>query len=737
VLEKWGCWASRHHWRVVIGWVVLLAAVWAVGISLDGKASNEFTLPGSSSQEALDLLGDNFPTAAGTSATVVYESRDGKDLATDSALQAKLKDSVTALGKLDGVTTVVSPFDNSALFSKDGTVALANVAYTDPFQDLPNNGVDAFDDLTDAVSPFRSSDLRIELGGSLPGGQPTDIEPMLVVYGLIAALIILAVALATWWSFAWPVVGALVGVGLGVGLVRILENFVSVPTISETAAVMIGLGVGVDYGLFVIGRAKDHVDEGQSPEEAAGHAAATIGRAVLTAGATVVIALVALLVFDVPAVSAMAYAVVVVVAGVVLSALTLQPAIVGAVGPRLATSHVPWARSDRSDGSGRAGAGPLRRILQRWADLVTRHAGVALVLAVGVLVVLAIPVFKGDLRLGPLDNSLLPTDSTQYRAWEIESDHFGPGSTDPFLVVVEIPSGDTAAQAQVTTLIQDVQAADGVASVTPPQVNTDKTFAAFEVIPSHGAQTQAAADLVDRLRDDTLPEATDGTDLKALVTGTNAVFVDLDKRIEDRLPLFIGIVVLIAIVILGLVFRSLAIPLKAAVFSVLTILATYGVLVAFLTFGWGRSWIGIPADIPILSLLAPVFFAVLFGLSNDYEVYLVTRMREDHEDGADAAEAVRRGLADGGRIVIAAALIMFIVFASYMFQPGAAVKQFGFGMAVAILLDAFVTRMTLLPAVMRLGREAMWWPGIRGARPAPGPRRGRKRTRGAQQVPTG
>jgi RND superfamily putative drug exporter len=459
---------------------------------------------------------------------------------------------------------------------------------------------------------------------------------------------------------------------------------------------------------------------------------------VLTAGATVVIALVALLVFDVPAVSAMAYAVVVVVAGVVLSALTLQPAIVGAVGPRLATSHVPWARPDEtreSDGSGE----PRRTIMQRWAGLVTRHAGVALVLAVGVLVVLAIPVFKGDLRLGPLDNSLLPTDSTQYRAWEIESDQFGPGSTDPFLVVVEIPSGDTAAQAQVTTLIQDVQAADGVASVTPPQVSSDKTFAAFEVIPSHGAQTPAAADLVDRLRDDTLPKATDGTDLKALVTGTNAVFVDLDKRIEDRLPLFIGIVVLIAIVILGLVFRSLAIPLKAAVFSVLTILATYGVLVAFLTFGWGRSWIGIPADIPILSLLAPVFFAVLFGLSNDYEVYLVTRMREEREDGADAAEAVRRGLGDGGRIVIAAALIMFIVFASYMFQPGAAVKQFGFGMAVAILLDAFVTRMTLLPAVMSLGREAMWWPGIRGARPAPGPGRGRgrKRTRGPQQVPTG
>ena len=715
MLQRWGRAASRHHWRVIVGWVVLLAAVWGVGISLGGEASNDFTLPGASSQEALDLLEQDFPAAAGASATVVYQSRDGSDMRSDASLQSSLKDSITDLGKLDGVAGVVSPLDNSALFSSDGTVALADVAYTDPFSDLADNGVDAMDDLTAAVSPYRTSDLRVELGGSLPGAQPIEVEPMLVVYGLIAALIILAVALGTWWSFAWPVAGALVGVGLGVGLVRILENFVDVPTISETAAVMIGLGVGVDYGLFVIGRAKDYLDGGESADEAAGHATATIGRAVLTAGATVVIALVALLIFDVPAVTAMAYAVVLVVAGVVLSALTLQPAVVGAVGPKLATSQVPWARH-REAGSASASdaGGPERRtILQRWADLVTRHAAIALVLAVGVLVVLAIPVFKGDLRLGPLDNSLFPTDSTQYRAWEIETDAFGAGSTDPFLVVTEIPAGDTAAVDQMTTLIEDVQATTGVASVTPPQLNSDDSIAVFEVIPTGGGQSESAADLVDRLRDDTLPKATDGTQLTSLVTGTNAVFVDLDQRIEDRLPQFIGVVVLIAIVILGLVFRSLAVPLEAAVFSVLTILATYGVLVAFLTFGWGRSWIGIPADIPVLSLLAPVFFAILFGLSNDYEVYLVTRMREERQEGAAAAEAVRHGLGNGGRIVIAAALVMVFVFASYMFQPGAAVKQFGFGMAAAILLDAFVTRMVLLPAVMHLAGDKMWWPGIR------------------------
>ncbi len=710
MLQRWGRTAARHHWRVIVGWVVLIAVVWAVGIALGGEADNDFTVPGTPSQDALDLLESDFPQAAAAGATVVYHSPDGSGVTTDPSLSTALEASLTDLSNLDGVASVTGPFTHDELLSSDGSTALANVVYTQPFEDLPNNGVDAFDDLSDSVDQYRSSSLEIELGGALPSAQPIDVEPMLVLYGLLAALIILAVALATWWSFAWPVVGALVGVALGVGFVHILENFVEVPTISETTAVMIGLGVGIDYGLFVVGRAKDYMDDGQAPIEAAGHALGTIGRAVLTAGATVVVALVALLVFEVPAVSAMAYAVVVVVSSVVLSALTLQPAIVGLVGTRLATSRVPWARRRGADEPTRP------TIMRRWAEVVTRHAIPFLAGALLVLLVLAIPVFKGDLRLGPLDNSLFPTDSTQYRAWDIESDQFGPGSTDPFLVVVQIPSGDTSAQAEVTTLIQDVQAADGVAAVTPPQVSSDDSLAVFEVIPTTGAQAEATADLVTRLRDDTLPQATDGTDLTALVTGKNAVFVDLDDRIADRLPMFIGLVVLVAVVILGAVFRSLAIPVKAAIFNILTILATYGVLVAFLTYGWGRSWIGIPNDIPVLSLLAPVFFAVLFGLSNDYEVYLVSRMHEEREAGADATEAVRAGLGGGGRIVIAAALIMVFVFASYMFQPGAAIEQFGFGMAVAILLDAFVTRMTALPAVMHLGGDRMWWPGRR--RPA-------------------
>ncbi len=711
MLASWGTFAARRHWPVIAGWLILLAGVWAIGIGLGAEASNNFTLPGAPSQQALNLLEQQFPVAAGTGATVVYHTTNGANLKTDATLQKTIQANVAGLGKLADVATVVGPYQNAALISADGTTALANVLYAKPFQDLPNNGIDTFNALSDSVSTSRSANLEIELGGSLPGSQPINVKRALVLYGLIAALIVLAVALATWWSFAWPVVSALVGVGLGVGLVRILENFVDVPTISETTAVMIGLGVGIDYGLFVIGRAKDYVSEGEEPEHAAGHALATIGHAVLTAGATVIVALVALLVFDVPSVTAMAYAVVLVVGSVILAALTLQPAVVGAVGTKLASSRVPWAR-DVTAGDAAPTLG------ERWAGFVTRAAPVMLAAAIVALLVLAIPVFKGDLRLGPLDNSLFPTDSTQYRAWNLQTKAFGAGSTDPFLVVAQIPAGDTAAQAQLTKLVQTVDQAKGVAAVTPPQLNASKSTAVIQVIPKTDAQASATADLVKRLRNETLPQATSGTDLTALVTGRNAVFVDLDTRIADRLPIFIGLVILVALVILGSVFRSVAIPIKAAIFNVITILATYGVLVAFLTFGWGRGWIGIPHDIPVLSLLAPVFFAVLFGLSNDYEVYLVSRMREERERGADATEAVRRGLGGGGHIVIAAALIMVFVFASYIFQPGAAVKQFGFGMTVAILLDALVTRMTALPAVMRLGGDRMWWPGVRHPQPA-------------------
>jgi RND superfamily putative drug exporter len=709
VLERFGRGCARRRWIVVVAWAVIIVGVVAAGVAFGGQADNALTIPGASSEEALDVLEEEFPEAAGASATVVFHTTDPGTTVTDTSIEADIESSITAIKALADVELVTDPFTTSGSVSSDGRTAVATVLYTNPQADLPDNGISTFDDLQDAIEPYRSSTLEVELGGALASTQPVGIEDIYVLYGLLVALAILLVTLGTWWSFAWPVLGALAGVGLGTGLLALLQDIVSMPTISGTVGVMVGLGVGIDYGLFVCSRYKDAVAEGCDPREAAGRALSTSGRAVLTAGATVLVALLALLVFDVPAVSAMAYAVVIFVTCAILAAVTLQPAICALVGRRITHGHVPFVRAQRSESPD---ATP-RALGLRWAGFVTRWAAPVAVVGFVVLLVLAAPVYSGQFRLGPLDNSLYPTSSTQYKANELQASEFGAGSTDPLLIVTEIASDDSSASSQLDSLISAIEGTTGVAAVSSAETNAAGDLAIFEVTPTTDAQDEATAELVDRLRDDTIPTATSGTGLTALVSGTTAVFADLDTRIADRLVLFIALVILLAMLILAVAFRSILIPLKAATLNILTILATYGVLVAVFTEGWGLSVLGVPSEVPILSLLAPVIFAVLFGLSNDYEVYLVNRMREQYQETGDARRAVVLGHGRGSRIVIAAALVMIFVFVSYVLQPSTPVKQFGFGMTVAILIDCFVTRMAILPALMRLGGAAMWFPGLR------------------------
>jgi RND superfamily putative drug exporter len=701
MLIKLGTGCARHRWWVIVGWAAAIVAAVFLGQAYGGEPDNGLTLSGTSSQEALDLLERDFPSAAGASANVIYHTPSGTKV-TDSDIEAEIEKTVANIKMVDGVSEVL-PLATPTPISQDDRTAAAVVLFTDELTALPDNGTTAFDDLEEAIQPTVSDTLSIELGGVLPSTQPIPTEESFTLYGILAALIVLLVVLGTWTSFAWPVVGALAGIGAGVPLLRLLQGSVSVPAISATAGIMVGLGVGIDYGLFVVGRFKDYVDEGVEPEAAIGRALSTAGRAVLTAGATVIVALGALFVFDVPAVTAMAYAIVIFVVCVILAALTLLPAILSAVGGRISRHRAPGALPVPGDEEDRKGI--------RWSRLVSRRSAIAVALGVVALLALATPVFAGDFRLGPLDGSLYPEDSTQYKAWKQQSEAFGPGSPNPFLIVVQIPSGDSDADSQITTLQSDLTAADGVAFVTDPRDNSDGTVAVLQVIPTTDAQAEATSELVTRLRDDTIPKATAGTDLDVFVSGVNAVFVDLDARILDRLPVFIGLVVLIALLILGAVFRSVLIPIKAAVLNLLVIGATYGVTVLVFTNGFGLSLLGVPAEVPILSLLAPVIFAILFGLSNDYEVYLVTRTREELDAGASPSEAVAQGVGRGAHIVIAAAMIMIFVFASYIFQPGTSVIQFGFAMTVAILLDAAIARMLLLPALMHLGGGRMWWPG--------------------------
>jgi RND superfamily putative drug exporter len=401
----------------------------------------------------------------------------------------------------------------------------------------------------------------------------------------------------------------------------------------------------------------------------------------------------------------------------ILSAITLLPAILGLLGPR-----VDWGRIRFVNRSGDNPAG------RRWARFVTRRAVLGAGAGLVILIVIAIPMLS--LRLGPSDVTDSPAGSTELEAGALITEGFGPGYNNPFLGVIELPDGQTADDATVqdiAALLRAIEQEPDVAAVLPPSdslsneqvvasmFNTDKTTAVFEFIAKSGAKSERTPRLVDRTRDTVIPAATEGTGLHVLVGGTSAAFVDLDDRIAERLALFIGLVIVISWIILGTVFRSVAIPLTAGLLNLLVIGAAYGVLVAVFQWGWAASVFGIDQETPIVSFIAPLIFAVLFGLSMDYEVYVVSRIEEEYEAGGDPALAVRDGLGSAARMVVAAATIMFFVFAAFVLSPSIVMKMFGLGLAAAILIDAFVARMLILPAVMRLLGHAAWWPGHRAA----------------------
>jgi RND superfamily putative drug exporter len=703
MLTTLGTLCARFRWIVIGVWVVGVVALFLAGRTWGGNANNGLTLAGSSSQDALDLLATDYPAAVVANANIIFHTSDGSKV-TDPAVDVQIGKAIAALKQLDGVTSVV-PLAAPNAVSQDGQTMAWLVLLDRPTSALEQNGKVAFDALDAAVAPLRSNSLEIEVGGTLAGSQRIETREIFTLYGLILALIVLMVVLGTWTSFAWPVIGALAGIMAGLPLLSILEAHLSVPGISVTAGVMVGLGVGIDYGLFMVGRYKDYIEEGVESHEAVGRALSTAGEAVLTAGATVIVALGALFVFQVPAVTAMAYAIVLFVVCVILTAITLVPAIMATLGPRIAQYKTPIALRIPEDETTRLGI--------RWARLVERRMPIAIVLGIVALLAMAIPVVNGDFRLGPLDTSLYPQNSTEYKSWKLQTDAFGAGSTNPFLVVVQIPPGDSQADSEIAALKTALGNAAGVAYVSDPRPNQAGTVSVLQVVPTTNAQSAATSDLVKRLRNETIPAAMSGSDLTVNVSGVNAVFVDLDQRIRDRLPTFIVLVVIIALVILSAVFKSVLIPIKAALLNLLVIGATYGFTVLVFTNGVGLSALGVPAEVPILSLLAPVIFAILFGLSNDYEVYLVTRVGEELDAGETTNESIALGVGRGAHIVIAAALIMVFVFASYMLQPGTSVIQFGFAMTVAIILDALLARMLLLPAILHLGGERMWWPGRR------------------------
>jgi putative drug exporter of the RND superfamily len=689
-LYRLGRGAARRRWLTLGVWIAAVVAIFTIGSALGGSLTDDFSLPDSESQRAYDLLAERFPSAAGTSADIVFH-------ATERSLKAQadvVSSTLDAIGQQPHVVAVTNPLQTPGAVSQDGAIGYAQVAYDRPADDL---GTEPYDRLESVVERARAPGLDVEIGGEYASWGSQSEPGSSEAIGLLAAIVILLIAFGSVVAMGLPIGTAVIGLASGTGLIIILSAFVHVPEFSTVLSSMIGLGVGIDYALFIVTRYRQNLQEGMDPLHAIGLASATAGQAVVFAGTTVAIALLGLWISGIAFVGMMATAAAIVVIVAVIAAVTLLPAFLGFAGraiDKLSVHRKRWREPD-----------PTKvNIWGRWGREVEHHPWRYFIGAVALLLALTVPFFS--MKLGFPDDGTAPTSETRRQAYDLLSDGFGPGFNGPLLLAVEIdePSGMQGLD-QLTAAIEDTP---GVAAVSPPQPNETGDAAIIQVTPTTSPQDQATTELVQRLRDETIPSAVP-EGVVVHVGGATATFIDLSERVTNALPWFIGAVVLLSFLLLMVVFRSILVPLKAAVLNLLSIGAAYGVIVAIFQWGWGRSLLGIEQSIPVVSFVPMMMFAVLFGLSMDYEVFLLSRVREDYLRTGNNVESVVTGISTTARVITSAALIMIAVFLSFVTQPDPIAQMFGIGLAFAVLIDATVVRVVLVPATMVLLGDANWW----------------------------
>jgi putative drug exporter of the RND superfamily len=682
--------SARHPWRTILLWVVVLVAVSSIAGRLDGEFVDDFRLPDSDAQKAADQLEESFPTQAGGSATVVFSVENGslRSAANSDAIRASLAE----VTRLDHVILVSDPLTAGTISSTE-QIGFAEVRYD---RDVIDLGKDDFKALEGTVAALGDQGVQTEVGGPLAAWEQAT-ETSSEQVGLLIAVVVLLFAFGSVVAMLLPIGMALFALVVGESLIAILAASTNVPTSASTLAAMIGLGVGIDYSLFIVTRFLEARRDGSSVVDAAAQASATAGSAVLFAGTAVVIAISGLLISGIWAVGLLGLAAAMVVAVSVVSALTLLPALLGVLGGWVDRLRVPLVGRRRP----RANAG----LSARWAGHVTGHPVAAAVAGTLALVALAAPVV--DMRLGQADQGSQPPETSQRQAYDLLADGFGPGFNGPLLMVATIP--DELARQELEQLRGEVAGTPGVAAVSEPTFNPAGDVAVFNTMPTTAPQAGETAGVVHQLRDVVVPAATDGSGLEVLVGGNTAAFVDLDRQMSARLPILIGAVVALAFVLLMIAFRSILVPLKAALMNLLSVSAAYGVIVAVFQWGWGKDLVGLSETVPIVSWVPMLLFAILFGLSMDYEVFLLSRIREEYVRTGDPRGSVAHGLAATARVITAAALIMIAVFLAFVANPDPVTKMVGLGLAVAVLLDATVVRMVLVPALMVLMGRANWW----------------------------
>ena len=798
----------RHPWLVALVWTVAVVGA-VVAITRVGQETNDnLTLPGTDSQAATDLLSDKFPKQANGSVPIVFRASAGDKL-TDSRYEKPIKNVTKAYANDPAISKVVGPFDEQgeSLLNKKKTIGFISLNLKDSPSEL---GLDEAERIIAIDQPLDKAGLNPAAGGYLGKEVSKPSTHVSEVVGLLAAVVILLFTFGTFVAMGMPILTAVVGLAIGMGIITLLSHTLELPSSAPALATMIGLGVGIDYALFIVTRHRSQLAGGMEPRESVARATTTSGGAVVFAGGTVIIALISLAAARIPLVTTLGFTASIVVVVAVLAAITLLPAVLGLLGTRINSLRLPGMRihhDERPHG------------WARWAAFVGSHPWPALILGVVVLAVLALPVRA--LHLGQVDNGSMPTDTQTRESYDLMTEGFGVGSNGPMLVAVnlskpaqndqkqleevqnqqqqqeqqtiqqetakqqqqadqqiqqqaqqqqqqanqEIQQQAQQQQQQAETTIQqqaqqtqsqenkkiaqqvqqqveqqaktssqgqqveqqeeflkskasdprlvslrkDLQKTDGVDSVTLPLVNDKGDAAVLTVTPTTAPSALATEDLVNKLRDNVIPAATKGKNMSADVGGSTASYIDLAAEITDKLPLVIGIVLALSFLVLLLAFRSLLVPLKAVLMNALSILAAFGVVTYAFNHDWTARLIGLEGAVPIISFVPLMMFAVLFGLSMDYEVFLMTHVREEWKETGNPHEAVVHGLASTARVITSAAMIMVSVFLAFVINGDPTIKQFGLGMAAAVAVDATVVRCLLVPAIMSLLGEAGWW----------------------------
>ncbi|NUR03368.1 MAG: MMPL family transporter [Streptomyces sp.] len=693
-LYKLGRFAFRRRHFVALFWVALLTLAGVGAAHAPTAGSTSFSIPGTEAQKAFDLLEQRFPgmSADGATGRVVFKAPAGEKM-TDAANRATVEKTVKELADGSEVVSVADPYQAHAV-SKNGTVAYASVKYKVSGMELKEASRHA---LKEAAQDARHAGLTVEIGGDAlqAGAEPGAAGE---VVGLAIAAVVLVITLGSLVAAGLPLLTAIIGVGIGVSGITVLAKALDLGDTTSTLALMIGLAVGIDYALFIVSRYRSELAEGRDREEAVGRAAGTAGSAVVFAGLTVVIALAGLSVVNVPMLTKMGLAAAGTVVVAVLIALTMIPALLGYAGRKVK------ATGDKRR-KGAAGTPDKPGLGARWASFVIRRPAAVLLLGVVGLGTVAVPATQ--LELGLPDDGSQPTSTTQRRAYDLLSEGFGPGFNGPLMIVVDAKDSESP-KAAADRVADGIKGLKDVVTVTPAVFNKAGDTATITVIPGSKPSSVQTEDLVHAIRDQG-GEIKADTGAKVLVTGATAMNIDFSQKLNDALIPYLALVVGLAFLLLIAVFRSILVPLKAALGFLLSVLAALGAVVAVFQWGWLGGLLGVEQTGPIMSMMPIFMVGVVFGLAMDYEVFLVTRMREAYVHGETPGQAVVTGFRHSARVVAAAAAIMIAVFGGFITSSESMIKMIGFGLAIAVFFDAFVVRMAIVPAVLGLLGKKAWW----------------------------